>query len=64
MDNSVLVSGLVFTCPIKKDSQSCPFHEIRKMEIIKKLDYIKKLPNNELTMLITHHKNCLAIFEK
>lgn len=64
MDFGVLISGLIFKCPLKKDAKSCPFKEVRKMDIHKKLDYIKKLPKNEQITLIFHHKNCLVTFEK
>lgn len=53
--------GLVFDCPMGKETSDCSFKDIRKIEKYEdRLTYIKKLSQEEFALLIKKHQKCLA----
>ena len=58
------LTGLLFYCPMEKESDDCPFELIRKIEVIKRIEFIDKIIEDEQRIILEHHKKCIKNREK
>ena len=55
-----LIFGLLTKCPFDNNSSiNCPMHELRKLSLIDKFEYMENLPQKKCIDLYTKHKQCL-----
>jgi hypothetical protein len=56
--------GLIFDCPIGKESVKCCYKRIRQLDFKDKLTYYNALTDQEKTVLVKNHQQCLLVREK
>lgn len=59
MDTKAYVIGLIISCPLVDSESYCPFKCLREIPITNLLDVLNKIPNQEITENISHHRMCL-----
>ena len=64
MDKTILLNGLIFSCPMQVSNLDCPFKKIRDLFLPDRFDFVKNLQFSEINNLIEHHKICLHRREK
>lgn len=52
--------GLLFECPMNKETQGCSFDHIRKMALLDRIEYFNSLSTLEREELMKKHKKCLT----
>ena len=52
--------GLVFSCPMNKELETCAYKEIRTLSLSERVTYINSLTSNDRAALIQKHKNCIC----
>jgi hypothetical protein len=50
---------LVIHCPRRDVGEGCPFHEIRKIEVMERVNWVKGMTEEKLRALLVHHANCM-----
>jgi len=47
-------------CPFDGENPcTCPFHEVRKMDLENRLEWARSMNDDEIINLFTHHQGCL-----
>jgi len=59
-----LYAGLLFDCPLKEESESCPFKTIRQLPIKKRLEKYQILSYEKKSELIDKHLDCIKKRER
>jgi YesN/AraC family two-component response regulator len=55
----ILINGLIFECPLKEEICTCPFAETRKLNIIDRINWLRRLSKIEKLVLVMDHKKCI-----
>ena len=63
-NNSANYYGLIFSCPVGEEIETCCFSKIRKVPIKEKLTYYNRLDEREKKVMIGKHQHCLSVREK
>lgn len=50
---------LIFDCPRKANSESCPFESIRKSDVVERVKWVKAMTVQQLRAILKHHSNCI-----
>lgn len=58
-DEYRLLEGLIFSCPMDKELENCPFIQIRQMSIDERLSLLEELSSIRKDELVRHHQLCL-----
>jgi len=58
LDAFVRIAGLLFGCPLKRISKECPFYALRNKPVLERLNYLKSLNRDELSILEKKHLVC------
>lgn len=56
--------GLIFNCPVGKETADCQFKLIRQFPLKDKLSYYNTMTEDDRMTLIRKHKRCLSVREK
>jgi hypothetical protein len=54
-----LLYGLIFECPLKKESDDCPLKEIRTLPIRERVTFINNLSDTEKREILNSHEICI-----
>jgi hypothetical protein len=57
--NMIMLSGLIFACPMEESDANCPLSQLRKLSVEKRLIEIANYSNREITKVMIAHKTCL-----
>lgn len=54
-------SGLLFSCPMGKEVEGCPFSKVRKIkDIEERLEVFWKIPARQRMEMQEYHRNCMS----
>lgn len=56
--------GLIFTCPLENEVQSCVYKNLRQLTAKERLNYYDAMTENEKANLLLQHQKCLSVREK
>jgi len=56
--------GLLFQCPMDKETDNCALLQIRQLPLLERIKYFDNLTNSEKEEIIKKHKKCLSAREK
>ena len=54
----LLVKQLSLECPMKDPLHACPLSGFRELPLKERLEFIDRLPQEQLDVLIHHHYDC------
>lgn len=61
MEKKLRCVGLLLDCPLNRNTSSCPFHRVRQEEsVATRVNWIKSMDSERLTVLLARHETCLA----
>ena len=52
--------GLIFGCPMGSELHNCIYKDIRKLPLQDRLKHIVTKTKDERSVLVKHHKKCIA----
>lgn len=58
-DNRAWVKGLVMGCPFGDPLPDCPLEAMRKLPPAQRLRNVNTMTEEELAVIVSHHKDCL-----
>ncbi|MFY9153981.1 MAG: hypothetical protein WAO52_18315 [Prolixibacteraceae bacterium] len=56
--------GLIFTCPLENEVQSCVYKNLRLLATKERLNYYDAMTEDEKAKLLKLHQKCLSVREK
>jgi hypothetical protein len=59
-DKNAWVQGLMVDCPLGRALDTCPANEVRKLPIKERLVLVRKMDEEQIDQIISHHVGCLA----
>lgn len=51
---------LIFDCPRKANSESCPFEAIRNIDVVDRVKWVKAMTVQQLRSILKHHSDCVG----
>ena len=58
LKTKLLVKQLSLECPQKAPTQNCPLSGIRKIPLKGRLEFVDRLPAEQLEVIVQHHYDC------
>lgn len=59
-DNRAWVKGLAMGCPFGDPRPDCPLEAMRKLSPAERLNRVNDMTDDELAVIVSHHKECLS----
>ena len=59
-DARVFIVGLLIDCPYEPNPADCALHDMRKKTLKEKIEFSRRLTEEEVQHIIDTHKNCLS----
>ena len=56
----IWVQGLLIQCPAGKALDSCPAKDIRKLDIVKRLELVETFSESDLDDILMKHQYCIS----
>ena len=61
MEKKVRCVNLLLSCPLNRNSRTCPFREMRLQEsVVTRVNWLKSLNLTRIMELLARHEKCLA----
>jgi len=58
-EKKIWLFGVFSACPLEYALKGCPFEEVRKKSALERWEHIEQLTEEEMDVLILHHKSCI-----
>ena len=59
-DTRVYIVGLLIDCPYEPNPTNCALHDMRKKSLKEKIEFSRRLTDEQVQHIIAIHKKCLS----